>query len=197
MPDLTGNLSVDDLHDRAAVPVWHWVCGKRLHQMTVGHARLLDAMGLWKPASPSDLLLCAFVCSRSFRDALRHFDSRTLRWRIRWMRWALGPRWDWRRCLVGWFRFVRYHREEPYAVAKPADPTKPIISRPINSPWLAHLRAFLCSDGGYRPETFDDQLLGQVVLDYYAVMECRDKVVLATVTRSEMAKRKEEKENAK
>jgi len=62
---------------------------------------------------------------------------------------------------------------------------------------LAHLRAFLCSDGGYRPETFDDQLLGQVVLDYYAVMECRDKVVLATVTRSEMAKRKEEKENGK
>ena len=197
MPDLTGNLSVDDLHDRASVPVWHWVCGRRLQQMTVGHARLIDAMGLWKPTTPDDLLLCAFVCSRTYRTALRQFDSTTLRWRIRWMRWMQGARWDWRKSLVGWFRFVRYHREEPYAVARPLDPTRPVISQPINSPWLAHLRAFLCAEGGYSPESFDDQLLGQVVLDYYAILESKDRIVLANLTRTAMAKRLEEAKNAK
>jgi len=165
--------------------------------MTVGHARLLDAMGLWKPATPNDLLLAAFICSRPFRDALMQFDSATLRWRIRWMLVRLGRKWDWRNCLVGWFRFVRYHREEPYAVAKPLDPSRPIVTHPINSPWLAHLRAFLCASGGYAPETFDDQLLGQVVLDYYAILESNEKVVLATLTRTAIAKRTEEARNAK
>ena len=192
--ELTGNLSVEDLHDRATVPVWHWICGLRMRQLTVGHARLLEAMGLWKPATPNDLLLAVFLCSRPFRDAVRSLDSITLPWRLRWMRMRLGRAWDWKPSLVLWFRFVRYHREEPYAVAKPIDPSRPVVTHPINSPWLAHLRAFLCSEGGYSPESFDDQLLGQVVLDYYAILESKEKVVLANLTRTQMAKRKEERD---
>ena len=194
--DLTGKLTVDDLHDRATVPVWHRICGRRMQQMTVGHARLLEAMGLWRPATPNNLLLAVFLCSRSFREAIRQLDSAGLRWRLRWMRWRLGFRWDWRLSLAVWFRFVRYHREEPYAIAKPLDPSRPVVTHPINSPWLAHLRAYLCSEAGYAPESFDDQLLGQVVLDYYAVLESKNQIVLATLTRTEMAKRAEE-HNAK
>lgn len=194
--DLTGKLTVDDLHDRATVPVWHRICGRRMQQMTVGHARLLEAMGLWRPATPNDLLLAVFLCSRPFRESLRQLDSRSLRWRLRWSRWWLGLRWDWRRSLEVWFRFVRYHREEPYAIAKPLDPSRPVVTHPINSPWLAHLRAYLCSEAGYAPELFDEQLLGQVVLDYYAVLESKNQIVLATLTRTEMANRQKE-HNAK
>lgn len=192
MAELTSNLSVDDLHDRATVPVWHRVCGRRMQQLTVGHARILDAMGLWKPTSPESLLLAVVICSVPFRKAVRLLDSRTLPWSLRWLAWRLGPGWEWRASLLVWFRFVRYHREEPYAVAKPLDPTRPVSTHPINSPWLAHLRAFLCSEGGYSPESFDDQLLGQVVLDYYAVLESKDRIVLAKLTRTQMERRKEE-----
>lgn len=192
MPDLTSSLTVEDLHDRATLPVWHTVCGYRLAQMTVGHARLLEAMGLWQPATPHDLLLAVFLCARAIRDTQRRLDSRTLPWRLRWMRWRLGRQWDWRKSLVVWCRFVRYHREEPYAVAKPLDPSRPVTTHPINSPWLAHLRAFLCAEGGYAPETFDEQLLGQVVLDYYAMLESDGKVVLSRLTRTQTAKRNED-----
>lgn len=171
--------------------MWHWICGMRMQQMTVGHARLLEAMGLWKPTAPSDLLLAAWICAHPVRKTSRLLDSPTLRWRLKWLRWRVGWKWDWRQSLALWFRFVRYHREEPYAVAKPLDPGRPITSHAINSPWLAHLRAFLCSKGGYSPETFDDQLLGQVVLDYYAILEDEDKIVLSNLTRTQMARRKE------
>lgn len=195
MPDLTNILTVQDLHDRTAVPLWHTVCGRRLHQMTFGHARLLEAMNLWSPEEPLSVLLAVFVCSRSALKARRQFDSRRLKWRLGWWLRRLGRTWDWGVSRAMFARYIAYHMAEPYAVPKPppsvGGKTTAGGTRPVNTPWLTHLRATLCARCGYSPESFDDQPFGQLILDYYAIKEIDDEMVLARITRAEKLARDE------
>lgn len=194
MPDLTATLTVTDLHERTVTPVWHRVCGRRLMQMTFGQARFIEALELWNPTEPADLLLACFVCSRPAAKVRSQFDSRHLRSRLNlWRRW-LGKRWDYEQSLAVWKRFVRYHLTEPYAVERPAGfqpkGAKAPARSPINTPWLSHLRAFLCGRMGYAPESFDDQPVGLLILDYFATLEIEGSVVLAKVTREQYMERR-------
>ncbi len=187
-------LSVADLHDRPAVPLWHTLCGKRLLQMRIGHAQMLEAMNLWGAFEPSEVLLAAFICSRTPEVAQEQFDSTTLRFRLALWSLRLGRRWDWNVSREIWKRYVRYHMSEPFSAEHP-DITKlrrgDNSSRvPVNTPWLTHLRVVLCAKCGYRPETFHEQPIGQAILDYYTVLEMERTVVLATVTREEMLERR-------
>ena len=155
--------------------------------MQFGHARFLEALNLWDPLLPHDILLAAFVCSRSPRAVADHFDSRFLRWRLGlWMR-VLGSRWNWDRSREMWRRYVAFHLAEPFYIeAQTVIAGKTINStRPVNTPWLSHIRITLLADGGYAADTFDEQLMGQVMLDYLSLAELRGTITLSRVTREQ------------
>lgn len=183
--------TLQDLHDRDAVPVWHTVCRWRLQQLTFGHAELLNALGLWTPEEPYDTLLGAFICSRSAASARLWFDSRSLAWMLRWKAWRLGSGWDWRRSAAVWREYVAYHTEEPFAVQRDmGGPKRVDTTRPVNTPWLSHLRAYLISKCGYRASEIDAAPLGRALLDYFAVLEIEGAVTVSKFTRTEYAERK-------
>lgn len=183
--------TLQDLHDRDAIPVWHTVCRWRLRQMTFGHAELINALGLWYPSEPYDTLLGAFICSRSAKEARAAFDTRRLKWLLRWKAWRLGAAWDWRWSASVWREFIEYHTEEPFAVQRDLGGTrKAETKRPINTPWLSHIRAYLLSKCGYRPCDMDDAPLGRGILDYFATLEIEGAVSVSSFTRREYAERR-------
>ena len=188
MPEVPQRLTIQDLHDRTALPLWHTVCGRRLLQLQFGHARLLEAMDLWDPRDPASLLVAVFICSRRWELARDQFQGRLITVRLFLWRVLLGTDWvrsRWTRSLAMWRKFVAYHLAEPMSAPAVPPGAKVERSRSINTPWLTHLKCTLCSRGGYDPAGFDSMPLGELMLAYYALLETENVVVLGNVTRQE------------
>lgn len=171
----------EDLHSRTILPLAFTVCGTQLLPMTVGHARAIEALGLWSPTTATEVLLAAFVCSRGHRKIGLAIHSRWTRWRLRWWAWRLGRKWNYDASIVHWRAFVAYHREEPLVTFKGS-------GGGMGMPWLTHIRAAACKGLGYDPMTFDDAPLAQVVLDYYAFAETEGAVNVVPMSTSQASK---------
>lgn len=193
MPEVPQSLTIQDLHDRTALPLWHTVCGRRLMQMQFGHARLLEAMDLWDPRDPASLLLAVFICSRRPEVARDQFQARGITMRLWVWRVLLGTDWmrsRWLRSLDMWRRYVTYHLAEPMTAPVVPHGGKLERSRPINTPWLTHLKCTLCARGGYDPERIDRIPIGDLMLAYFALLETENVVVLGNVTKDEYRSRR-------
>lgn len=174
------HLSMDfaDIHTRAAVHQPFRVCGMPMLPMTVGHARILDALGLWSAVEPQDVFAGAWICSRPHGEFSSKWGTSGTRLAMRFWLWRLGRSWDWRMSALAWNQYVQHHREEIAATFKASQ-------RKMVMPWLAHLRATLCARLGYNPQTFDDAPLAQAMIDYYAYAELEDAATLVPASVSE------------
>lgn len=172
-------MKFEDLHSRTVLPLAFVVCGVPLLPMTVGHARVIDALGLWGPVVPEEVMLAAFVCSRDHRKVAAAIHSKGTARRLRWWAWRLGSQWNYDASIVHWRAYVAYHREEPLVTMKGGGGN-------LGMPWLTHLRAMACKGLGYDPMTVDDAPLAQVVMDYYAFAESEGAVNVVPLSTSEM-----------
>lgn len=179
-------MTVKDLHERGTLPLRHTVCGVPLCPMTVGHARLLDALDLWSPENAGEVLLAAFVCSMPHADARRWMDRRAFGLLMRFWMWRLGSSWDWLASIRTWREYVTYHMEEPVVIRKPSTSTSQ-SEQCSGTPKLSHMRVVLCSRVGYRPETFDEQPMAQATLDYLTFLETEGLATVANFTRRQLA----------
>jgi len=178
-------MTVKDLHERGTLPLRHTVCGVPLRPMTVGHARLLDALDLWSPDNPGEVLLAAFVCSMPHAEARRWMDRRGFGLLMRFWRWRLGNRWDWLASIRTWREYVIYHMEEPVVIRNARAGAE--SQQCSGTPKLSHMRVVLCSRVGYSPETFDDQPMAQATLDYLTFLETDGLATVANFTRRQLA----------
>lgn len=174
----------DDLQHRSVLPLAHVVCGAELLPMTVGHARVLDALGLWNAVLPQELILAAFICSRSHRDVTAAIQHKGTVLRLKWWAWRLGRKWDYVASAGHWASYVTYHREEPLVSMNRS-------GGQMGMPWLTHLRAMACKGLGYDPMTVDDAPLAQVVMDYYAFAESEGAVNVTPFSTSEIKQRRQ------
>lgn len=157
-------MTLHDLHTRAVLPAQFTVCGIELIPLTVGHARILDALGLWGAEKPDELILAAVLCSELSSVFERRLSSWWFPIAVRFWKWRLGKKWNFEESNKAWQAFVNYHRDEPATINK-RNASQTVI------PLMACVRAALCGSMGYQPETFDDQRLAQVMLDFAAVQE--------------------------
>lgn len=172
-------MTFHDLHTRAILPMAFRVCGLDLMPLTIGQARILDALGLWGAVSPSELVLAAYVCSRPSVVTARAIHSRWTQLHLWWLRCRLGRKWDFARSAKVWLEFVSYSREEAFATFKTGSGTNEM-------PITARLRAVLCGRMGYRPETFDNVPYCQAILDHQALGEAEGFVNVTPCTVSEV-----------
>lgn len=157
-------MTLHDLHTRAILPAQFTVCGIELMPLTVGHARILDALGLWGAEKPDELILAAVLCSGTSSTFERRLASWWFPTALRIWKWRLGKRWDYEASKAAWQAFVNYHRDEPATINKRK-------ATPTLVPLMACVRSALCGAMGYRPETFDEQRLAQVMIDFATVQE--------------------------
>jgi len=177
-------MNVRDLHERSAIPLRHTVCGVALLPLTVGHARLLDALALWSPSDPRETVLAAFVCSHTPERVRWWLDCRAFPWLLRFWVWRLGRGWDYARSIAAWSEFVTYHTEEPFLV--PRHESRSSSQTASGTPRLAHMRVVLCSRCGYTPETFDAAPYAQASLDYLTFLEIEGQATVADFTLRQM-----------
>ncbi len=175
-------ITVAELHARASMPLSFRVCGVVLRPLTVGHARLLTALGLWGAVSRADLVIVAAVCSGSSGDFVRAMGSRMFRFRLWWHAWRLGARWDWEKAAQCWADYVSFHTDQPAVVFKGG-------SELSHTPLSAAIRVRLCSGMGYRPETFDDVPYQQALLDYWSLAEAEGLVTMLNLSAGTIGQR--------
>jgi len=161
------------------MPAEFTVCGIRLIPLTVGHARILDALSLWGARDPRELIVAAYLCSGKASKFERRFNAWWFRHAVRFWAWRLGKKWDYAASAQCWDAFVAYNRDEPATVNKRK-------SEPTRTPLLACMRVTLCGSMGYDPEKFDDQRLAQVLLDYSGVLEADGAVRSLAVSTGEI-----------
>lgn len=172
-------MTIEDLHLRAVVPVPFRVCGVSLLPMTVGHARILEGLGIMHAIAPVDLMTAAWVCSRppgKFAGSIGKWWVRA--WFGFWRR-RLGRKWNWANSAAIWADYVEHHLDEPMATTKGQ-------GGELRSPWLAHLRSVCCGECGYDPATFDNTTLAQATIDYHAFAEREGRSTLMPNTVSQI-----------
>ncbi len=172
-------MTLSDLHLRAVVPVPFRVCGVDLLPMTVGHARIIEGLGLGNARVPFDLMLAAWICSRPPTKFAPSVNAWWMKPAFRLWRWKLGREWNWANSAKVWREYVDHHRDEPFASLKGK-------GAELKTPWLAHLRSVCCGACGYSPETFDNVTMAQAVIDYHAYAEREGLCTLGAFTVSQI-----------
>lgn len=176
-------MTFDDLYTRGVLPVRFVVCGLPMHDMTVGHARILTALELWCPRTSKEILLAAFVCSIRSETFSRWWSSKWFMRAVRFWIWRLGPDWDYAKSREAWNDYVEYHRDEPAASFDSGNAAK--------TPWLDAMKATLCARMGYNPERFDSVRLSDATRDYAAIAESSGFATLAKMSVSQSQELKE------
>jgi hypothetical protein len=137
--------------------------------LTIGHARLLEALRLWNATEPSELCVASYICHREYQWFSRILGSRSLPLRLWYWRWTLGKDWDWERSKKAWANYITYHSDAPAVISTGKQ-------EGLRMPLLAVMRIYLCEHVGYSPETFDDVLYSQAIVDYYGSLELNGSV---------------------
>jgi len=147
------------------------ILGRRMLPLTLGHAVMLDRMGIGKIAEPEDLLMAVLICSMPVETFERKAESRLFGL---WISWWSDRAWRrWLRDPESFARSLKLFGE--YLDEQTSCPDYEVVGRTEEiqggTPRVQQLRALLISKLNYSPETVMRTSFTQAHWDYYAYLE--------------------------
>lgn len=149
------------------------ILGIRLLPLSVGHAKLLPALGMSSPESMPELVASLLLCSVPAKDAVRKMQSRF--WRTLAMaraavigfciravsgRAKCGPAVLFIAASKRWSDYVRHFRQMP--TVRPVRPSE-ATGAESETPFLAHVERALACEYGLTQEQIDSMPLDQAL----------------------------------
>ena len=160
-----------DIYRETFFPVPVVILDRRMLPLTLGHAVMLDRMGIQKIAEPEDLLMAVLICSMPVDQFESKAESRLFGlwvfwWSYRaWRRWLRDPE-SFQRSLKLFGEYLDEQTTCPdYDVISTADEIQG------GTPRVQHLRIILLSKLNYSPESVMRTSFRQAHWDYYAYLE--------------------------
>lgn len=166
----------EDTYTLCRLPPQHVVCGLELEPLTLGHAGILESLGLWDATAPSDLILAAYICSVSSKRFSVELRGKWLRRKLRLWTWRLGHKFDYAKSAKCWRDYVVTHTDLPFMQPRGK-------ARSTSMPRLEIIRTFLLAKMGYSPDTIDDARYSRAVHDYNGYLEAEDCAHMVAATR--------------
>jgi hypothetical protein len=161
---------------------------RRLLPFTVGHAKLLPALGIDRVETLPELLAALSVCSVPAAVAWRRLRQRWWRWRIQlWAffialafkassgKLACGQHVLFLAARAQWAQYVAHYWAIPHT-APTREPTG--ASMPPGGPFLAHVEHILTAECGLTPDQVQDLPLNEAFWRYTIALEAAGSLTL-------------------